>query len=139
MIRMSILLGLLFVLAGSGCSPSAPAVAKAYPVKGKVVLASGTPISAGRVHLHPRDNAMGVEAFGEIEKDGTFTLTTYAVRDGAVPGHYAVTVEPYSYKTGNLKLDKATRIPKRYWEPGTSDLTVEVTSQDNLLPPISLR
>jgi hypothetical protein len=135
---MTVVLALLLGLAG--CSNSqGPAPEKAYAVKGKVLLANGEPVRSGRVTLHPKDNPLGVECFGEIQPDGTFQLTTYKLNDGAVPGHYVVTVTPFSYKTGNLKVSGAALIPARYQEAATSDLRADIKAEDNVLPTFQLR
>jgi hypothetical protein len=112
---------------------------EAYPVKGKILLSSGQPLRSGRVVFHPKGQLAGVEPFAEIEPDGTFTLTTYKLHDGAVPGHYVVTVIPYSYKTGNLKMTGSSQIPSRYREKDTSPLTAEVKAEPNVLKPFTLR
>jgi hypothetical protein len=134
----TVVLALLLGLTGCGNSQG-PAPEKAYPVKGKVLLANGEPVRSGRVILHPKDNPLGVECFGEIQADGSFQLTTYKLNDGAVPGHYIVTVTPFSYKTGNLKVSGAGLIPKRYTEAETSGLDVDIKPEDNVLPPFQLR
>ena len=66
------------------------------------------------------------EAFGEIQADGSFALTTNQRDDGAAPGTYLVTIEPYSYKTGHLRVLKPFPVPQRFWEAETSGLIIEV-------------
>jgi hypothetical protein len=126
-------------LLAAGCGSQGPALPEAFPVKGKVLLASGQPLRTGRVTFHPKDQTAGIEPFAEIQPDGSFTLTTYRLNDGAVPGRYVVTITPYSYKTGNLKVSKASQIPRRFWEKETSNLVIDIKAEDNLLPPFTLR
>jgi hypothetical protein len=57
-----------------------------YQVTGTVKLTDGTPLPGGRVIL--TGGASG--AHGQIGEDGSFTLGTYRVNDGARPGEYAV-------------------------------------------------
>ena len=122
-----------------GCARTVPALPRVYPVNGKVLLANGAPLTMGRVHLHPKDNPWAAEAFGEIQADGSFAITTSQRNDGAVPGTYLVTIEPYSYKTGNLRVLKPFPVPQRFWEVDTSGLTIEVKSGQNSLQPIQLK
>lgn len=80
---------------GCGYSPTT------YPVSGKVVAArGGKPISGGMITFQ-LDKDPTLTATGEIQKDGSFTLTTYYVssnygasKPGAPTGEYSVTVEP---------------------------------------------
>jgi hypothetical protein len=80
---------------GCGYSPTT------YPVSGKVVAAKGgKPISGGMITFQ-LDKDPTLTATGEIQKDGSFTLTTYYVssnygasKPGAPTGEYSVTVEP---------------------------------------------
>jgi hypothetical protein len=122
-----------------GCNSRRPALPQAYPVRGKVVLADGTPVRTGRVVFHPRDNPAGIEAFGDIRNDGSFDLTTYQLHDGAVPGAYVVTIDPFTYVKGNPEILPGNRIPRRYTETETSDLLAEVKAQDNALEAFRLR
>ena len=89
----------VMVFASLGCSGSqGPPLPATVPAKGSVALPGGQPLKAGRVVLNPQDSG-GVEAFGDLKPDGTFTLTTYKQGDGAVPGHYIATISPYNYAT----------------------------------------
>jgi hypothetical protein len=125
------LLPLCLALSLTGCGSRGPALPDAYPAKGQVLLAGGAPVAGGRITFAPKDPHRGIEAWGEIQPDGGFTLTTYKLNDGAVPGEYVVTLSPYSYKTGNLKVANAGRVPQRYAEAATSGLTVEVKPEEN--------
>ena len=49
-----------------------------YPVRGKVVQASGEPLYAGRVVFHPVQLHRGLEVTVEVEKDGTFKIADNA-------------------------------------------------------------
>jgi hypothetical protein len=80
--------GLLIVLNGPGCNRKG-----LYPVKGKVVFADGTPLTAGTVEFRPVENAF-LAPRAEIYVDGTFRASTYAEGDGAPPGSYRVVITP---------------------------------------------
>lgn len=113
---------------------------RTFPVRGRVVLASNTPVPGGRVHFHLRDNPDEPAAFAELERDGTFTVNTYGRSDGAMPGSYILTIHPLSYKSGNPRhAAGSVKIPNRYQSEATSDLVVEVVPGENDLGTIRLR
>ena len=118
-----------------GCSGTGPALPPAVPAKGVIQLPDGTPMREGRLEFNPRDKA-GVEAFGDVLPDGSFTLTSYKPNDGAVPGRYVVTISPYNYVAGGgsaTPIADAGRIPAKYLEANTSTLQVEIKRPDNVL------
>lgn len=87
--------GLVWVacVAAVGCS-NQPQVA---PVRGVVKL-DGNPLPGGRIMFAPiasgENKIVGESAFGQIQQDGSFVLTTYKDGDGAVVGsHYPVVME----------------------------------------------
>jgi len=103
------------------------------PAKGVIQLASGQPIREGRLELTPKDKG-GVEAFGDVKPDGSFTLTTYKRDDGAVPGRYVVKISPYNYAAPGgspARIRSAGQIPGKYLEAETSKLEVEIKKPDN--------
>ncbi len=120
------------LLAGCGGRPDYTPP-QAYPIKGKVILPGGQLLRFGRVMLHAKGKDSAGEPWGDIAKDGTFQITSFKVNDGAVPGPYVVTLHPYSYRSGNFKKDPSSPIPRRYNEPATSDLTVEVKPEPNVV------
>ncbi len=63
-----------------------------YPVKGRVLLANGKPLTGGAIQFIPAPG--GLLASGPIGPDGTFTLVSLDRRDGAAPGAYKVRIEP---------------------------------------------
>jgi len=65
---------------------------KTYPVQGKVVFADGSPVKVGTIETKSVEH--GIQSTGQIERDGSFTLTTYKPNDGAVAGkHQCVVVQ----------------------------------------------
>jgi hypothetical protein len=126
-----ILVPYLFV----GCRGYDPAdvTAQTFPVKGRIVLANGSPLRGGKIILHPKDVNLP-EAEGIVGSDGKFTLTTYKKNDGAVPGPHVVTVDRTFYdKRGNPKEDKSLPIPSTFWKTETSKLEVEIRPEENVL------
>ena len=117
----------------AGCGPkfNTTPPPKVFPVKGKVLLASGQPLSGGMITFHPKTK-LGTDAWGEIGTDGSFQLTTIVKNDGASPGSYTVTVDPF-FKGGRHSAVPASHIPPKFADPGTSDLTAEVKAEDNNL------
>lgn len=75
-------LGFVAVLA-AGCGGSG---VKTYPVSGKVTFEDGSPLTKGTVVFESTTMA----AMGQIQPDGTYTLTTYKDGDGAPEGSYKV-------------------------------------------------
>jgi hypothetical protein len=121
-------IGAVFV---AGCGPkfNTTPPPKVYPVKGKVLLASGQPVSGGVITFHPK-NTLGAEASGEIGSDGSFQLTTIVKNDGALPGSYTVSVSPYVEGRGDSGVSRS-RVPPKFGAPETSGLTAEVEPNDN--------
>ncbi len=77
----------------AGCSGSS--LGKTYPVKGKVVFRGGKPARGGTVELVSTTDP-ALRAFGDIEDDGSFTLTAFKDRKespGVVEGEYQVFIE----------------------------------------------
>jgi hypothetical protein len=126
---------LLSCLVLAGCQSKGPPLPTTTEARGRVLLPNGQPLRGGRVVLNPTEPS-AVEAFGDIDQSGAFTLTTYKVGDGAVPGRYKVSISPYNYRstTGSpVRIPEASQIPPRYLEASTSDLTVEIKPGSNTL------
>ena len=99
--RVSVLvpcLALVFLLI-PGCSKEE--LPKTYVVKGKCVMKNGKPLKGGFItFMSVADPEL--RGYGSIEKDGTFTLDTVALRSnstsemlpGAVEGEFKVNIRP---------------------------------------------
>ncbi|HJZ55599.1 MAG TPA: hypothetical protein VKE74_11595 [Gemmataceae bacterium] len=88
-------LGVLATWAGIACGCGSK-IPKTYPVTGKVIWTGGKPVTDGRIEFRSLSDE-SLKAVGEIESDGSFSLTTH--RDGekqvgAVEGQHKVIVEP---------------------------------------------
>lgn len=118
-------------MAGCGQKFNTTPPPKRYPVKGKVLFASGTPLSGGLIRFHPKTK-LGAQALGEIGADGSFQLTTLEPNDGAVPGSYTVSINPH-VKDGHFIEVPASRFPPKFGSPDTSGLNAEVEEKDNEL------
>lgn len=118
-------------LAASGCGSGKLDVA---PVKGKVTH-NKKPLQFGSVVFQ---SEKGLPATGQIQPDGTYTLTTYASGDGAVVGSHKVQITcTDTQKPGftppagqELPVGKSL-IPTKYNQADTSGLTAEVKSGPN--------
>jgi hypothetical protein len=82
------------VLIAAGCGgPKAPPM---YPATGKVVYTDGAAMPGGTVQFQPQPDGP-LSAFGEVGKDGLFSLITMVDGKkiaGAAPGSYRVTIIP---------------------------------------------
>jgi hypothetical protein len=126
---------LLAVLAG--CGTSGGTIAQTYPVKGRVLLSSGKPLTAGRVAFVPKD-VQTPPASGPIGPDGSFTLTTKSDGDGAAVGEYKVRIEPDANKAGR-RQNRRPGFPLKYVDEDSSGLAITVRAESNHLEPIQLR
>jgi hypothetical protein len=122
-------IGAVFVAGCGGPKFNITPPPKVYPVKGKVLLANGEPVSGGIINFHPK-TTLGSEASGEIGPDGSFQLTTIVKNDGALPGSYTVSVDPY-FKGGRPSKVPASRVPPKFGVPDTSGVTAKVEAKDN--------
>ncbi len=129
--RFALTCGALAILL-AGCGESnRPIFQTTYPVRGRVVLAKGSPVPGGQLEFHP-ENPELPEARAAIKSDGTFVVGTYKVNDGAVPGRFTVTIDALVYdKAGNLRTSKSLPIPRKYADVRTSGLQVEIRAEPN--------
>ena len=142
--------GMRLTLAGSvailaltleGCSQKASSNRpQTVAVKGRVTLA-GEPLAKATVSFQPDGKGNG--AAGITDDGGTFTLSTFAAKDGAVPGKYKVTVTKvddtasggdmtatgYAPPTESSAASKPKSVvPEQYADPAKSGLTAEVAA-----------
>lgn len=112
-----------------------------YPVKGTVILADGKPLNGGSIEFLPA-SATARPAVGVIGPDGTFTLKTGGIGDGAAEGNYKIKIEP-DYASLNLpkkgKVAKAYPFAMKYLEEDTSGLAATVKPGENPLEPFKLK
>ena len=81
----------LAMLALGGCTASGPAL---HTVTGRVATSEGQGCDGALVVFHPlaADRVNEKKPFATCEQDGSFTLTTNELGDGAEAGDYGVTV-----------------------------------------------
>jgi hypothetical protein len=118
---------LLLLFAGCGGDGRKTAV-----VNGKVTY-RGKAVSSGTVTFVPETG--GPSATGEIQSDGTFTMTTYKPGDGAVLGKHKVFIVAMEDMSGKLPEERkplpAPLIPLKYTSIATSPLTADVAGREN--------
>lgn len=123
---------LVIAICAAGCTKSDNP--KTYPVTGKVTY-RGQAVANGIVLLTPDEN--GHAATGNLEKDGTFELTTFQKGDGAVPGKYQVAVQVFPAEGAGLPgaefAGKPPPVPRKYMSADSSGLTAEIKESDNHL------
>jgi hypothetical protein len=106
-----------------------------YPVEGKVVWTDGSPateLANSMVYFDLPEQAIG--ASGQIQSDGSFTLTTSQPGDGATAGDYKVRIIEVGRKSkpGGEEGEMAPgKIDIRYADPSTSDLVASVKPGKN--------
>jgi hypothetical protein len=122
----------------AGCSASQEPPPATYPVRGKVLLSNGQPAYPASITFYAKDKP-GNDAMALTGPDGSFALGTFSKDDGAIPGHYAVTIEPLALGTGSAKNLPRITIPKQYLSESNTPLNVEVKEGDNVLQPFQLR
>lgn len=136
------LYALLMGVAGCGdpqageTTPDAPKAAT-HPVKGKIVLGDGKPLTEGVVSFMPvKQPARG--ASGKVQSDGSFELETPGVGPGAAEGEYTVSIQS-SQKVAAPKGGEKPAVPSIYSVDDTTPIRLTIKSGNNDLKPIQLR
>ncbi len=128
----SIFLALAGGLAGCG-DENGFTSQRTYPVRGKVLLPDGTPLSMGRIMFV--STSRGLTYGGVIGSDGTFTVKSTA-REGAPEGEYKVRIEIDETSLPQSKAGKAQRgarfpFAKKYTDEDASQLTATVKPDES--------
>jgi hypothetical protein len=88
-VRLYYFISLLIALVCTiGCVRRQSELPKTYPVRGKVTLKNGKPVTDGMVRFEPASTPKATTA-GKINSDGTYSLITMSGdkrADGAIPG-----------------------------------------------------
>ncbi len=119
-LRLLILIGLLGL---PGCGHSGPVV---YPVAGVVRFVDGDPVMFGEIEF--QSLALPLNASGKIGRDGSFTLSTRDVGQGAVAGKHRVVINQVVVNHFNLNVvhDHGSLVDRSYASYKTTNLEVEV-------------
>ena len=121
----SLLLLALSALFTQGCGSAEDDKGDLVPVTGKVTF-KGQPLAKGVVKFDPVDD--GKVAKGELQSDGSFSLSTFKPGDGAVVARHRVTVSGTAAVAAAKKGKEL--IPGKYTSRMTSGLEADV-SRDN--------
>ena len=100
-----------------GCSKP-----KFYPARGKVIVFAVGPLTEGEIHFRPISRP-GLVATGQIQKDGTFSMSTPGHGEGVLEGDCQVEIVVNS-------ADGKRRIAERYGSYATSGLNYTITPRD---------
>lgn len=120
----------LHLLLLTGCGKSGP---HTIDVRG-TVTSGGKPLEGGTIAFQPTKVLEGAPmrpAIGQIEPDGTYSLTTFTKGDGIQPGEYQVAVTsligaPPLTQWEESPPPRKSRIPEKYNQTTTSGLTASV-------------
>ncbi len=108
-----------------GCGPSNPIT---FPVQGRVEFDNGEASQIGSVEFRSLTGDERITARGKIEKDGSFTLSTFEPGDGALPGEHQVIVQQMVISEGLTVKDHqhGPRVPRKYSDYSYSGLKAHV-------------
>lgn len=134
-IQISMTAGLLACMACLGCGEDWHA--ETHPATGRVTI-NGQPPEGALVHLYPAGEKVDVRnsrPWGVVQEDGTFTLTTYELGDGAPEGEYHFTIVwPFDPKVPS----PTDRLGYKYSRPEQSQWQVTVEEGQNDLPLVEI-
>lgn len=122
-VRWELWLTTLVLVCLAGCGSGVKD--RLYKVSGTVKFADGQPVTTGTI----RFDSNTYNAYGQIQPDGTFTLTTLNPDDGAPAGTYRVSF-------GGEVMGGAGKPPQihaKYASGTSSGLTQEVKPEANTL------
>ncbi|WP_166831217.1 hypothetical protein [Thalassoroseus pseudoceratinae] len=111
--------------------------ADTYPAEGTITINGEPPVGA-LVQLHPTGEATDKREslpWGLVQDDGTYTLSTYEMGDGAPIGEYAITIR-WSPNVNTPSL--VDRLNNAYNNPEQSEWKVTIDADENELPPIEI-
>jgi hypothetical protein len=130
------LVAVCFLPLGCSNSEGRPEV---YPVSGAVFL-NGEPAAGAQIHFHPVDGDERAPAFGVVQEDGSFELSTFGTNDGAEAGDYVVTLNwRDEEKLDDEIVNGPDRFGERYSKRDKSKLTATIVEGENVLPPFDLK
>ncbi len=125
-----------------GCADSSRM--KVYPVAGKV-LYQGQPAVGAEIAIFGLDEELKTPEApfpkAVVSADGSFSLSSYALGDGAPAGNYAITIVWKKSTAADPEIRESARdtLRGRYASPETSGLAAEVQPRNNELPVFELK
>jgi hypothetical protein len=139
--RVLLIVATLCISFAAGCGSKYPETA---PVRGKVTV-GGVPVTTGRINFYPTSGAR--LSSGEIQPDGSYSLTTFKSNDGAFLGTHRVTItstkvtgsEPAKSVQDESKIPISNLgrvvwlVDQKYSQQSTTDLQGEVKTSNNTI------
>ncbi len=125
MVRKSPHLFFLLFFLLSGCGDPLEIV----PVEGRVTLNGGGWGRAGMIYFAPLEPAPGfprMPGMGDVNKDGSYFVTTQPDRVGLVPGKYRVCLEIWEVPPTMGGPPPKSFLPEKYRAAATSGIELEV-------------
>lgn len=136
------LLPLSLFAASLGCGGYSAMPPKTLPLKGKVTMASGSPLKSGVIRLDAIEIGKGTDCQARIQSDGTFTPISFG-SEGIQPGKYRVYIDPASmmvYSNGKPAMtSEGSAVPRKFFSPESTTIKVEVTDSSTEVGTIQLR
>lgn len=116
------------LLAAAGCGGP---TSQTHPVRGKVILPNGSVASGGLIEFRTVDaDGKTINAHSRIESDGTFQLSTFGDKDGALAGkHQAILLSPAS--GDGETISQAPEFPVKYRSYDSSGLEFDIVPGEN--------
>jgi hypothetical protein len=131
--RLALLVTALVFGVTTGCAENGPlSGAKLYPVKGKVTLSDGKPLTSGRIVFAATKSP--VTSVANIENDGAFTFKG-GTGDGLPEGGYKIRIEAGSsgrvVKGARGNSDATPPFDMKYLDEDASELTATVSPDES--------
>lgn len=124
-----------------GCGKSKQPWEVAHPAVG-VVKMDGKPLAGAQITLVPEDKSFPdtVRPRGFTDASGAFELSTYGENDGAPKGKYKLVAMRFPVVgSAENPSQGPNNLPPKYARADTSDVTVEIASDENVLNGLELR
>ncbi|MEX2174793.1 MAG: hypothetical protein WD872_10555 [Pirellulaceae bacterium] len=111
--------------------------AETYPARGRITINGAAPAGAV-VELQATGEAADVRnsrPWAVVQDDGSYTLSTYEIGDGAPAGEYAISIK---WPPDVSKPSLADRLGNAYSNPSGSQWKATVSAGENQLPLIEI-
>jgi hypothetical protein len=95
------------------------------PIDGQVKFSDGSDVSSLAGYAVTMQQTAGESSTGEIQSDGSFTITTLRENDGVLPGAYKIAINPPLPDDPDKPPPKPV-IPSKYFDLQTSGFAADV-------------
>lgn len=110
----------------AGCGSDLP---QTVPVTGTVTFDGAAPPGPGIVYFLPQEAAAGFPSrpgSGDFDAQGKYSATTFAPRDGLMPGKYTVYIECWQTPPNMEGKPVKSYVPKKFQDAQTSGMKLDV-------------